>query len=260
MAIEDLFSVKGKVVLVTGGCRGIGLMIASGFVDRGARVYISARDEPTCAASAAELAKRGECHPLLGDISRSAGVEDLSRQLLGREERLHVLVNNAGVSYRAPIEEYSDEGFGDVLAVNLRAPFQLVRKMLPALRRAASREDPARVINIGSVDGLRVPQLNSFAYSSSKAAIHMLTRHLGAILAPDHITVNAIAPGVFPTRMTAFRFEVPGGEEQVRAMIPLDRPGRPDDLAGTAIYLASRAGAYVTGSVIPVSGGIATVR
>ncbi|MFN2543826.1 MAG: SDR family oxidoreductase [Actinomycetota bacterium] len=254
--MEDLFSVSGKSAVVTGGSRGIGLMIARGFVEAGARVYISSRKADACDQVAAELGKVGECASIPADLSTPEGLQHLAGEVAAREPKLHILVNNAGAAWGAPIEEYPRSGFDKVLTLNLTGIFELTRLLLPQLRAAATPEDPARVINIGSVDGIRVPVLENYAYSASKAGVHMLTRHLAHHLVDDHITVNAIAPGPFPSKMTAFMFEV--GEEVVAQGVPMGRVGRPDDVAGAAIYLASRAGSYLTGAVIPVDGGVST--
>lgn len=255
--MDDLFSVDGKVALVTGGSRGIGRMIATGLVDAGVRVYIASRKADDLRATADELAERGECVAIPADLSDEEGCVALAEAVTAEEERVHILVNNAGASWGAPIAEYPASGFDKVLDVNVKGVFFLTRALLPQLRAAADPEDPARVINIGSVDGISVPELESYAYSASKAAVHMLTRHLGKRLASDHITVNAIAPGLFESRMTAFMFDEL--EEHAEDVFPLQRTGRPDDLAGTTIFLASRAGSYLTGAIIPVDGGIATL-
>jgi NAD(P)-dependent dehydrogenase (short-subunit alcohol dehydrogenase family) len=253
---DDLFSIAGKTAVVTGGSRGIGLMIARGFVDAGAKVYISSRNEQACDEVAAELSKTGECISIPANLGTIEGVEHLSSEIGAREEKLEILVNNAGAAWGAPIEEYPESGWDKVMDLNVKGVFFLTARLLPLLRAAASEEDPARVINIGSVDGLRVPEMNNYAYSASKAAVHMLTRHLAHHLVNDRVTVNAIAPGPFPSKMTKFIFDM--GEEVVASTVPLGRVGRPDDMAGTAIYLASRAGSYLTGTIIPVGGGVAT--
>ena len=255
--MSTLFSVEGKVALVTGGTRGIGRMIARGFVEHGAKVYISARKPEVCEEVAAELSKVGSCAALPADLSSEAEATRLAGALAAREGKLHVLVNNAGTNWGAPLTEYPDAAWDKVLALNLKATFHLTRACLPQLEAAASADDPARVINIGSIDGLRVPLLHTYAYSSSKAAVHHLTRVLAVELAPKHITVNAVAPGPFESKMMAETLRTFG--EAIKASCPLGRIGRPEDMAGVAIYLASRAGAYVTGTVIPVDGGI-TVR
>jgi NAD(P)-dependent dehydrogenase (short-subunit alcohol dehydrogenase family) len=256
--VKDLFSVEGKVVLVTGGSRGIGLMIARGFVDGGARVYVSSRNAEVCEEVAAELSKRGECIALPADLASQEQCVRLAGELAAREAALHVLVNNAGANWGAPLAEYPDSAWDKVLALNVKAVFHLTRALLPQLEAAASAEDPARVINVGSIDGIQVPALETYAYSASKAAVHHLTRVLAKRLAPRHITVNAVAPGPFESKMMAATLESFG--EAIVAACPLQRIGTPEDMAGVAIYLASRAGAYVTGAVIPVDGGIATTR
>lgn len=248
----SLFSVEGKTVIVTGGSRGIGRMIAQGFVDGGARVYIAARKTAEVEKTAAELG----CVPVTADLSTPAGIETLVSAVSAAETRLDVLVNNAGAAWGAPLEDYPEEGFDKVLAVNVKAAFYLTAKALPLLRAAASPDDPARVINIGSIDGIRVPSLENYAYSAAKAGVHMLTRHLARKLAPEHITVNAIAPGPFESKMMAFALDDPATRAAIESSVPLGRIGRPDDMAGAAIYLSSRAGAYLTGAVIPVDGGI----
>lgn len=254
---SDLFSVRGKVAVVTGGSRGIGLMIARGLVEGGARVYISARKAQACDAAAAELSAIGECIAVPADLGTLEGVLHLVAKVSEREPALHVLVNNAGATWGAPLEEFPDSGWDKVMAINVKGPFHLTTKLLPLLRKAATKEDPARIINIGSIDGIRVPAFDNFSYSASKAAVHMLTRHLASKLVTDHITVNAIAPGLFPSKMTQFMFDG-FGEEGAAASIPMGRAGRQDDIAGTVIYLSSRAGSYLTGAVIPVDGGVST--
>lgn len=254
--MQDLFSVSGKVALVTGGSRGIGLMIARGFVEAGARVYVSSRKKEVCDEVAAELSKTGTCVSLPADLSSEAGVNALADELGARESALHVLVNNAGANWAAPIAEYPDTAWDKVLATNLKSPFFLTRRCLPLLERAARPEDPARVINIGSIDGLKVPLFETYAYSASKAALHHMTRVLARQLAPRRITVNAVAPGPFESKMMAatldrFRDEIVG-------TCPLGRIGEPSDMAGIALFLASKAGSYLTGTVIPVDGGIST--
>ena len=257
MDVEQLFSIRGKVALVTGGSRGIGEMIARGYVAAGATVYISSRKADVCDALAEELSDNGTCISLPADLSTVEGCEGLAARLAEREERLHVLVNNAGAAWGAALGKYSADGFDKVMNLNVRAVFLLTQALAPQLRAAASADDPARVIDIGSIDGLGIPDIPTFAYSASKAAVHQLTRHLGKVMAADHVTVNAIAPGLFPSKMTEFLFQ---HEEAILAQIPMGRAGQPEDLAGTAIYLASRAGAYTTGAIIPVDGGHQTLR
>jgi NAD(P)-dependent dehydrogenase (short-subunit alcohol dehydrogenase family) len=255
--MQDLFSVKNKVVLVTGGTRGIGLMIARGFVEAGAKVYVSSRNAEACAATERELSKVGTCIGTAEDVNGEDGCRRLAAAIAGREPKLHVLVNNAGANWGAPMHEYPDSAWDKVLGLNLKAPFFLTRALLPQLEAAASAADPARIVNVGSIDGLRVPLLHTYAYSSSKAAVHHLTRVLAVELAPKHITVNAVAPGPFESKMMAETLR--NFKDSIVASCPLGRIGEPGDMAGVAIYLASRAGSYVTGQVIAVDGGI-TVR
>jgi NAD(P)-dependent dehydrogenase (short-subunit alcohol dehydrogenase family) len=256
--MSDLFSVSGKVVLVTGGSRGIGLMIARGFVEAGARVYISSRKADVCDDVAAELSELGSCVSLPADLATEAECVSLAERLADHEERLHVLVNNAGANWGAPLAEYPADAWDKVLDLNLKSPFFLTRACLPLLDAAATADDPARVINIGSIDGIQVPLMETYAYSTSKAAVHHLTRHLARQLGRRNITVNAVAPGPFESKMMAETLRNFG--DAIAASSPLGRIGRPDDMAGAAIYLASRAGAYVTGAIIPVDGGIATTK
>ena len=255
--MKDLFSVAGKVALVTGGSRGIGLMIARGFVQNGVKVYISSRKAETCDAAAAELSKEGQCISLPADLSTEAECNRLAKEIAAREPALHILVNNAGANWGAPLAEFPDTAWDKVLALNVKGVFHLTRALVPQLEKAARPGDPARVINIGSIDGLRVPLLETYSYSSSKAAVHHLSRVMAMRLAGQNITVNAIAPGPFESKMMAATLDQ--FRDAIIASCPLGRIGEPEDMAGIAIYLASRAGAYVTGTVIPVDGGL-TVR
>jgi NAD(P)-dependent dehydrogenase (short-subunit alcohol dehydrogenase family) len=255
--MKKLFDIAGKVALVTGGSRGIGEMIATGYVENGAKVYISSRKKAVCDEIAAALSRRGTCISLPFDLGTLAGIEGLAQAVAAREPRLDILVNNAGASWGAPLETYPESGWDKVLDLNLKGVFFLTQKLLPLLRAAAGAEHPARVINVASVDGMRPPGWESYAYSSSKAGCLMLTRHLAKRLAPEHILVNAIAPGPFETQMLAPMLKTMGAE--IRARNPLQRTGTAEDIAGVAIFLASRASAYTTGAVIPCDGGVAEV-
>jgi len=257
MSVADLFSVSGKVALVTGGSRGIGLMIASGLVSAGAKVYVASRKEEECERTAAELSKLGTCVALPGDLSSHDGTKALAESLAAAEPALHILVNNAGANWGAPLTEYPESGWDKVMALNVKAVFDLTRLLLPQLQNGSRPGDPGRVINVGSIDGLQVPLLETYAYSTSKAAVHHLTRVLARKLAPQ-ITVNAIAPGPFESKMMAETLKNFG--DAIVKSCPMGRIGEPDDMAGVAIYLASKAGAYVTGAVIPVDGGISTTK
>jgi NAD(P)-dependent dehydrogenase (short-subunit alcohol dehydrogenase family) len=254
--MQNLFDIRGKVALVTGGSRGIGLMIAEGFVEAGAKVYVSSRKKEVCDEVAAALSKKGECISLPGDCGTEAGCRALADALAARESALHILVNNAGNNWGAPFESYPDSAFDKVFALNVKGVFHLTRACMPLLEAASKPGDPARVINIGSIDGLHVPVLETYAYSASKAAVHHLTRTLARQLASEHITVNAVAPGPFQSKMMKETLERFG--DMIVAQVPRGRIGEPEDMAGIAIFLASRAGAYITGAVIPVDGGMST--
>jgi NAD(P)-dependent dehydrogenase (short-subunit alcohol dehydrogenase family) len=253
--IEELFGIRGKTALVTGGTRGIGLMIAEAYVRAGARVYVSSRKAEAVAETARALSELGECIGIPADLSTEAECRRLADEVASREPALHVLVNNAGATWGAPIDEYDDAAWDRVLDLNVKGVFHLTRFLRPQLEAASTDDDPARVINVGSIDGIHVPIMETYAYSSAKAAVHQLTRHLAKRLAPK-VTVNAIAPGPFESKMMAATLASFG--DQIAQSAPMKRIGRPSDMAGVALYLASRASSYVTGTVIPVDGGIAT--
>jgi NAD(P)-dependent dehydrogenase (short-subunit alcohol dehydrogenase family) len=255
--VKNLFDIKGKVALVTGGSRGIGEMIAAGYVENGAKVYISSRKKSVCDDIAAQLSRHGTCISLPFDLSSMDGIRGLAAAIAEREPKLDILVNNAGASWGAPIDEYPESGWDKVMDLNTKSVFFLTKELLPQLRAAASPDHPSRVINIASVNGIEPPSFETFAYSTSKAGCIMLTRHLAKRLAEDDILVNAIAPGPFPSQMMAATLASSG--DLIRANNPRGRIGEPEDIAGVAIFLASRASAYTTGAVIPCDGGSAEV-
>ena len=263
LQFNDQFSIKGKTALVTGGSRGIGEMIAAGFLANGAKVYISARKADVCAATANRLSEAygGECIALTADLSQLAGVESLTKQLSERESTLDILVNNAGASWGAPLELFPEVGWDKVMDTNVKGVFFLTQKLLPLLRQAARATSPARVINIGSVDGIKAATFDSFSYGASKAAVHHLTRFMAAHLTKEHILFNAIAPGPFPTWMLSTGVGFGGETENVDWQLvgkhnPSGRVGTAQDIAGLAIFLCSRAGEYVVGQTIACDGGV----
>jgi NAD(P)-dependent dehydrogenase (short-subunit alcohol dehydrogenase family) len=255
----DMFRLDGKVAVVTGGGRGIGVMMARGLLQAGATVYLSSRKKAELDAAVAELSAHGPVQAIPADLGTIDGVQALAADLADREDAIHALFNNAGAAWGAPFEEFPESGFDKVLDVNVKGVFLLTRALVGMLRAAATDDDPARVINTGSVDGIVPPGRgrDNFSYSASKAAVHMLTQHLAGELAPQ-ILVNAIAPGLFQSRMT--KELLAAGAEAVGAYLPLGRIGQPDDIAGIAVFLASRASTYITGAVIPVDGGISVIR
>ncbi len=263
--LEDLFSIRGKVALVTGGSRGIGEMIAAGFLAHGAKVYISSRKADVCEATAKQLSEQtgGECLSLPADCASLPAIEALAAALGEREARLDILVNNAGAAWGAPLDEFPESGWDKVMDTNVKGPFFLTQKLLPLLRAAASPESPARVVNIGSIDGIKSPAFDSFSYGPSKAAIHHLTRMLGARLVREQILVNAIAPGPFPTWMLSTGVGFGGkteGEgvdwEAIGRGNPSGRVGTLEDAAGLAIFLCSRASGFIVGQTIACDGGM----
>ena len=253
--MRNLFSLDGRCALVTGGSRGIGKMIAQGFIEYGAKVYISARKAEACFAAAEELGRGGgQCIALPQDISTVAGCRALAEELARREPRLDILVNNAGAAWAAPLLEFPEHGWDKVMNLNVKSPFFLTQALHGQLRAAASAERPAKVINIASIDGIRLNPLETYSYHASKAALIYLTRRLAAQLIADKIVVSAIAPGPFASEMNRAARD---RADEVAARTPLRRIGSDEDMAGTAIFLASRAGDYVVGDTIAVDGGIA---
>lgn len=254
LSFQDLFSVRGKAALVTGGSRGIGLMIAEALVQGGARVWINSRDAEACDRACAHLSQWGEAHAAPADLSEAAGVQALAAKVAERAQALHILVNNAGATWGASFESFPEKGWDKVVDLNLKAAFFLSQQLLGPLAAAASEADPARILNVASIEGLRVGPLETYSYSASKAGLIHLTRVMAKQLATRRIAVNAIAPGPFETRMMEGVLRVAG--DGIRASVPLGRLGAAEDLAGVALYLSSRASAYLTGAVIPVDGGL----
>jgi NAD(P)-dependent dehydrogenase (short-subunit alcohol dehydrogenase family) len=253
--MRNLFSVEGKVAVVTGGSRGIGEMIARGYVENGAKVYVSSRKAEVCDRVAEELSQHGTCISLPFDLSNMQGITGLAAAVAEREPKLDILVNNAGATWGAPIDDYPEDGWDKTVDLNVKSIFFLTQKLLPQLRAAATHEEPSRVINIASVNGIQPPGLETYAYSTSKAGCIMLTRHLAKRLAPEHILVNAIAPGPFQSHMMAATLARAG--DAIAKANPRGRIGTPEDIAGVAIFLSSRASAYTTGTVVPCDGGSA---
>ncbi|MFZ1165190.1 SDR family oxidoreductase [Mycobacterium sp.] len=251
-----LFDLSEKYALVTGGTRGIGMMIARGLLQAGARVVISSRKADACAETQHLLSEFGDVQAIPADLSRHDECQRLADLVQVDSERLDILVNNAGAMWREPLATFPDEAWDTVVDLNLKSPFWLVQALLPALRRAGTADDPARIINIGSIAAIHVAQSPNYSYASSKAALHQLTRVLARELGPQHVTVNAVAPGPFPSQMMASTLDAVG--DTIAAAAPLRRLGRDDDMAGIAVFLASRAGSYLTGTIIAVDGGIAT--
>ncbi len=251
----DLFSVAGKTAVITGGSSGLGLAMAEAYLRCGARVYITGRKAEPLAAARQELAAYGDVRAVQGDVATPEGVEAL-RAALADEARLHVLINNAGITWGSSIEKFPAAAWDSVMGVNVKAPFVLVQTFLAQLQAAATAADPARVINIGSVYGVTSQVLRGWSYAASKAAIHQLTKVLAAELAPRGIVVNAIAPGFFPSKMTHFMTSNEERMAELRKTIPLGREGTKDDIGALALYLGSRASAYMTGNIIPLDGGV----
>jgi NAD(P)-dependent dehydrogenase (short-subunit alcohol dehydrogenase family) len=252
----DLFSLKGRVALVTGGSRGIGKMIAAGFLSQGAaKVYITARKAAACEATAKELsdAYAGECIALPIDISTMTGIDMLASEIKKREPKLDILVNNAGAAWGAEFDEFPESGWDKVMTLNVKAPFFLTKALAAPLRAAASAKQPAKVINIASIDGIFVNPLETYSYAASKSGLIHLTRRMAAKLIKDHVVVTAIAPGPFQSDMNKAARD---NADDVATKVPAGRIGTDEDMAGAAIYLASRAGDYVVGTTLAVDGGI----
>lgn len=255
-SINELFSMKGKVAVVTGGSRGIGAMIAEGFIDNGVKVYISARKAEEVNAAAESFNKKGECVPVVADLSTTGGRQALFDAV--GEDKIDILVNNAGATWGASFDDFPEDAWDKVMNINVKAVFYLTQLFSKKLKAAGSHADPARVINIASVDGIHVPTLETYPYSASKAGVIHMTKVLAKRLVGDNITVNAIAPGPFESKMMAATLENFG--DAIAQTIPRKRIGQPNDMAGTAIFLSSVASAYITGITIPVDGGMVSCR
>ena len=258
--MNDLFSVRNKVALITGGTRGIGLMIARGYVRSGARVYICSRNSEVGKEEAEKLSKEGECFYIPSDLSSQKGVTALSEEIKSKESQIHLLINNAGKTWGAPLEEYPMDSWDLVMRLNVSSPFQLIKEMLPLLKKAGLSEDPSRIINIGSPAGSLSGGLNAYAYNTSKAALHHLTRVLAKELAKDNINVNTISPGPFPSKMTDFIVGEETFLDYAGNSTPLGRSGKEEDMIATSLFLSGKGSAYITGALIPLDGGVTLGR
>jgi NAD(P)-dependent dehydrogenase (short-subunit alcohol dehydrogenase family) len=256
--MENLFNLKGKIALVTGGSRGIGAMIAEGFVRNGVKTYISSRKSDPCDKKAKELSKYGECISIPADLTDMNEMDKLVTKIKDKETKLNILVNNAGAAWGASFDDFPEIGWDKVMDTNVKSVFFLTQKLVDILEASASTSDPSRIINIGSIDGLGIPRAETYSYPASKAAVHQLTKVLANRLANRNINVNAIAPGPFESNMMAHTLEEYG--EQIKSSVPRGRIGVPEDMAGASIFLSSRASSYITGSIIPVDGGSLIAR
>ena len=256
--MENLFNLNGKIALVTGGSRGIGAMIAEGFVRNGVKTYISSRKSDPCDKKARELSKYGECISIPADLTDMSEMDKLVTKIKDKETKLNILVNNAGAAWGASFDDFPEIGWDKVMDTNVKSVFFLTQKLVDILETSASTSDPSRIINIGSIDGLGIPRAETYSYPASKAAVHQLTKVLANRLANRNINVNAIAPGPFESNMMAHTLEEYG--EQIKSSVPRGRIGVPEDMAGASIFLSSRASSYITGSIIPVDGGSLIAR
>lgn len=257
----SIFSLEGKIALVTGGSTGIGYMITHALVSAGAKVYIASRKLDACREAAESLSGLpGECVAFGADLSCEEGIISLARFIAEQESELHILVNNSGRTWGASFDQFPWKAWNDVMSLNVTAPFTLTRELTPLLASTGTPEDPSRIINIGSIMGIEPHGFPAYSYSASKAAIHHVTRYLSNELAPQNITVNAIAPGPFPSGMTAFFVEDEKLTRAVTRGVPLGRIGKPDDISGLILCLCGRGGAYMTGAIIPLDGGMNSVR
>ncbi|QHJ11057.1 Rhamnolipids biosynthesis 3-oxoacyl-[acyl-carrier-protein] reductase [Paraglaciecola mesophila] len=250
--MNNFFSVAGKIAVVTGGSSGIGAMIARGFVENGVKTYITSRKLEQLEQTATELSSLGECIAVQSDLSTMAGVEAFAEEMLKREPKIDILINNAGAAWGAPVEEFPESGWDKVMDLNVKSIFFLSQRLLPALRLAGDANEPSRIVNIASVNGLTHPHMNNYSYSASKAAVIQLTRHMAADIRPTNVNINAIAPGFFPSKMTKHAL---AHEQEIMAGLPARKVGELADVAGTAIYLCSKASNYVCGHTVVLDGG-----
>ncbi len=253
--MKNLFDVSGKVAVVTGGSTGIGKMIARGFVENGVKTYITARKQPALDETAAELGEIGECIAIQSDLSTLEGLQAFADAVLAVEDSLDILINNAGATWGAEIDDFPEQGWDKVMDLNVKSIFFLTQRLLPALRKAGSPESPSRVVNIASINGITHPGMTNYSYSASKAAVIQLTRHMAADLGSEGININGIAPGFFPSKMTAFILPDDPETAEVEGQ-PIKRLGRPEDAAGTAIYLCSQASNFLCGHTVVMDGGV----
>ncbi len=256
MSMKNLFDVSGKVAVVTGGSSGIGAMMARGLIENGAKVYITARKEERLMAKAAELSELGDCIAIPADLSNVEGIEALVASISEREAKIDILINNAGANWSAPIEDFPEQGWDKVMDINIKSIFFATQKFLPLLKASGSADEPARVINIASINGIRNSGMPTYAYTASKSGVINLTEHLATDLAPYNINVNAIAPGFFPSNMTKQIVENDGMTKMAISQIPRGRMGAPEDIAGTALFLCSRASSWMIGQALVLDGGM----
>ena len=256
--MDNLFDIKGKVALITGGSRGIGEMIAEGFVKQGVKTYISSRKKEQCDNTAMRLSKFGQCISIPADLTQINQIQNLFSTINKNEKKMHILVNNAGAAWGADFDNFPENGWDKVMDTNVKSVFFLTQKLAKILEKSGNNSDPSRVINVGSIDGVGIPRAETYSYPASKAAVHQLTRVLANRLAHRNININAIAPGPFQSNMMAHSLKEYG--EQIKNSVPRGRIGVPEDMAGTAIFLCSKASSYITGSIIPVDGGSLIAR